>query len=76
MKLGDVEEALVELAALSGHVETAVLFLKRNDVPQAIIELRAALAATHRVKLRVLAIRWMADPQRLLRGQVKWFKKN
>ena len=77
-ELHTVEDVLVELAAVSCHIETAVIFMDRGRQRQAMIELRQALLAQHKVKLRIMAIRWITSPetfQRLITEQVKWLRK-
>ena len=77
-ELDDTETALVDVASARAHIETALTFLEHDRGEQAEIELRYALAYLHRVKLRVMILRWMGCPNtlgKLIEEQMKWLKR-
>ena len=77
-ELDDLEDALVDVATIRAHVETAVTFLAHDQVELATLELKRALAQTHHLKLKVMAVRWMNCPgtlQKLLKEQSAWLKR-
>ena len=75
--LYDTEAALVDVATARAHIETALTFLERDSGAQAEIELRYALAYLHKVKLKVMILRWMGSStlSKLIEEQMKWLKK-
>jgi hypothetical protein len=75
--LDTLEDLLVDVATAGGHIDVAMRCIQRNRPAQAIVELQSALVLTHRIKLHVMAVRWMSAPntfQDLIRKQVSWLK--
>jgi hypothetical protein len=75
--LDTLEDLLVDVATAGGHIDVAMRCIQHNNPERALLELRDALILTHRIKLHVMAVRWMTAPntfQDLIRKQVSWLK--
>jgi cellulose synthase/poly-beta-1,6-N-acetylglucosamine synthase-like glycosyltransferase len=77
-EINSTEDALVQLATLDAHLEAAVVFLQHGQRRAAIEELKAARQCNLKVKLLVMAYRWMDVPdtlRKLYRKQTEWMEK-
>ena len=77
-ELDNAEDALVDVAIVKAHIDAALLFLDHRMPEQAMLELRDARVYAHRLKLKVMVMRWMDCPEtmsRLIKEQMAWLKK-
>jgi hypothetical protein len=75
--LDTLEDLLVDVATAGGHIDIAMRCIQHGNLDRAVVELRDALVLTHKIKLHVMAVRWMSAPntfQDLIRKQVSWLK--
>ena len=77
-ELDNAEDALIGVAILKAHIDTALLLLDHRMPEQAALELRDARACAHRLKLKIMVMRWMGCPDtlnRLIKEQMAWLKR-
>jgi hypothetical protein len=77
-QINNTEEALIHLASLDTHLEAAATLIQHGRGRAALRELQAARQCNLKVKLLVMAYRWMDVPdtlKQLYRKQTEWMEK-